>query len=156
VTQALLSQQFDPKRQVQKHVLALPVITTASGLRCCSEGAVSCPQSYVFCTLLSRQSPSRCTQDIQPRAVLAKQRTGHYPSESGCGLCGPEVVKPSRRNLPSAASRPIPLCEHELYFVSQMFQDDWQPRETAVDRAEGTVNNVGLKIYAGEEPERKR
>jgi hypothetical protein len=37
-----------------------------------------------------------------------------------------------------------------------MFQDDWQPRETAVDRAEGTVNNVGLKIYAGEEPERKR
>jgi hypothetical protein len=58
VTQALLSQQYGPKKyvnyQVQIRVFALPTITTASGLRCCSKGAVSCPRSYQFWTLLSR------------------------------------------------------------------------------------------------------
>ncbi|KAK4446912.1 cutinase transcription factor 1 beta [Podospora aff. communis PSN243] len=40
------------------------------------------------------------------------------------------------------------LYEHELYFVAQMFEQNWQPRDTVIDRTEGTVNNVGLKKYA--------
>ncbi|KXX82675.1 Cutinase transcription factor 1 beta [Madurella mycetomatis] len=47
------------------------------------------------------------------------------------------------------------LYEHELYFISQMFEENWQPRDTAIDYAEGTVNNVGLKQYAGD-AERER
>lgn len=41
------------------------------------------------------------------------------------------------------------LYEHELYFIAQMFEETWQPRDTVIDRTEGTVNNVGLKKYAG-------
>ncbi|KAG7290159.1 hypothetical protein NEMBOFW57_000156 [Staphylotrichum longicolle] len=40
------------------------------------------------------------------------------------------------------------LYEHELYFISQMFQENWQPRDTIIDRTEGTINDVGLKRYA--------
>jgi hypothetical protein len=47
------------------------------------------------------------------------------------------------------------LYEHELYFVAQMFEDNWQPRDTEIDRSEGTVGEVGLKIYAGEDTSRK-
>ncbi|KAK0620665.1 hypothetical protein B0T14DRAFT_431637 [Immersiella caudata] len=39
------------------------------------------------------------------------------------------------------------LYEHELYFVAQMFEPNWQPRDTVIDRTEGTVNNVGLKKF---------
>jgi hypothetical protein len=39
------------------------------------------------------------------------------------------------------------LYEHEMYFVAQMFEENWQPRETVVDFDEGTINNVGLKSY---------
>jgi hypothetical protein len=42
------------------------------------------------------------------------------------------------------------LYEHELYFVAQMFEDNWQPRDTIIDRTDGTVNDVGLKVYAGD------
>ena len=41
--------------EVQIHGLALPATRTASGLGCCSKGAVSCPHSSRFWTLLSRQ-----------------------------------------------------------------------------------------------------
>lgn len=40
------------------------------------------------------------------------------------------------------------LYEHELYFVAQMFEPNWQPRDTVIDHMEGTVNNVELKKYA--------
>jgi hypothetical protein len=40
------------------------------------------------------------------------------------------------------------LYEHELYFISQMFEENWQPRETTIDYVDGTVSNVGLKRYA--------
>jgi len=42
------------------------------------------------------------------------------------------------------------LYEHELYFIAQMFEKSWQPRDSVIDRTEGTVNNVGLKKYAGQ------
>ena len=42
------------KNQVQIHVLALLVMATASSRHCCSKGAVFCPYSYQFWTLLSR------------------------------------------------------------------------------------------------------
>jgi hypothetical protein len=58
-----------------------------------------------------------------------------------------DVVKTNRDN---------DLYEHELYFLSQMFEDNWQPRDTAIDHTEGTVNNVGLKKYAGDEEGGKR
>jgi len=29
-----------------------------------------------------------------------------------------------------------------------MFQENWQPRDTTIDRTEGTINDVGLKRYA--------
>lgn len=45
----------------------------------------------------------------------------------------------------------LDLYEHELYFVSQMFEENWQPRDTVVDRTEGTVNDLGMKKYAGDE-----
>ncbi|KAK3365571.1 hypothetical protein B0T24DRAFT_710668 [Lasiosphaeria ovina] len=46
-------------------------------------------------------------------------------------------------------NRQTDLYEHELYFIAQMFEENWQPRDTIIDRTEGTVNNVGLKRYAG-------
>ena len=55
-----MSQQLAIKKksglQVRKHVCALPMITTGFGLRCGSEGAVSCLQSYYIWTLLNRQT----------------------------------------------------------------------------------------------------
>lgn len=30
-----------------------------------------------------------------------------------------------------------------------MFEENWQPRDTVIEYAEGTVNDVGLKQYAG-------
>ncbi|KAH6627534.1 hypothetical protein F5144DRAFT_652459 [Chaetomium tenue] len=53
-----------------------------------------------------------------------------------------EVIKTNRDN---------DLYEHELYFLSQMFEENWQPRDTMVEHTEGTVNNVGLKMYVGDE-----
>ena len=39
------------------------------------------------------------------------------------------------------------LYEDELYFISQMFEDDWQPRESVIDFDDGTINNVPLREY---------
>lgn len=39
------------------------------------------------------------------------------------------------------------LYEDEMYFVSQMFEDDWQPRESVIDFDDGTINNVPLRQY---------
>lgn len=39
------------------------------------------------------------------------------------------------------------LYEDELYFIAQMFEPNWQPRDTVIDFEDGTVNNVGLKKY---------
>jgi len=47
-------------------------------------------------------------------------------------------------------NREMDLYEHELYFVSQMFEESWQPKETIIDRTDGTVNDVGLKRYVGD------
>lgn len=46
-------------------------------------------------------------------------------------------------------NRNMEMYEHELYFIAQMFEDNWQPRDTVIDRTEGTVNNVGLKRFVG-------
>jgi hypothetical protein len=42
------------------------------------------------------------------------------------------------------------LYEDELYFIAQMFEESWQPRDTTIDNTPGTVNDVGLKKYAGQ------
>lgn len=39
------------------------------------------------------------------------------------------------------------LYEDELYFVSQMYEDEWQPRDTVIDYDDGTVNNVPLSEF---------
>ena len=48
------------------------------------------------------------------------------------------------------------LYEHELYFISQMFQENWQPQDTIIDRTEGTINDVGMKMYAGDDGRGKK
>jgi len=40
------------------------------------------------------------------------------------------------------------IYEDELYFISQMFEDDWQPRDSAIEYDDGTVNNVALREEA--------
>ncbi|KAH6839427.1 hypothetical protein B0I37DRAFT_316278 [Chaetomium sp. MPI-CAGE-AT-0009] len=60
---------------------------------------------------------------------------------------GNDVIKTNRDN---------DLYEHELYFVSQMLEDNWQPRDTAIEYTEGTVNNVGLNVYVGDDKGGKR
>jgi hypothetical protein len=37
-----------------------------------------------------------------------------------------------------------------------MFEENWQPRDTIIDRTEGTINDVGMKIFAGDEASGKR
>jgi hypothetical protein len=37
-----------------------------------------------------------------------------------------------------------------------MFEDNWQPRDTVIEHTEGTVNNVGLKMYVGDDEGGKR
>jgi hypothetical protein len=41
----------------------------------------------------------------------------------------------------------ISLYEDELYFISQMYEDDWQPRESVIDFDDGTINGVPLREY---------
>jgi hypothetical protein len=62
-------------------------------------------------------------------------------------LCSANIIKTNAEN---------DLYEHELYFISQMFEENWQPRDTIIDRAEGTINDVGMKIFAGNEVGGKR
>jgi hypothetical protein len=40
------------------------------------------------------------------------------------------------------------LCEDELYFIAQMFEENWRPRSTTMDNTHEsteTVNNVPLR-----------
>ncbi|KAF2092916.1 hypothetical protein NA57DRAFT_49246 [Rhizodiscina lignyota] len=56
-----------------------------------------------------------------------------------------ELVEQKRDDFRIA--KDIGLYEHELYFISQMYEDDWQPREIAIDFDEGTINDVPLREY---------
>jgi len=38
----------------------------------------------------------------------------------------------------------IGLYESEIYFVSQMFEEDWMPRETIIDYDDGTIDGMPL------------
>ncbi|KAK0736477.1 hypothetical protein B0T21DRAFT_288897 [Apiosordaria backusii] len=42
------------------------------------------------------------------------------------------------------------IYEHELYFISQIFEENWQPRDTVIDRMDGTINDVGLQRFSGQ------
>lgn len=42
------------------------------------------------------------------------------------------------------------LYEDDLYFIAQMFEEDWTPRDSYIDFDGGTINNVPLKIYYGD------
>jgi hypothetical protein len=37
-----------------------------------------------------------------------------------------------------------------------MFQENWQPQDTIIDRTEGTINDVGMKMYAGDDGRAKK
>lgn len=39
------------------------------------------------------------------------------------------------------------LYEDDLYFVSQMFEEDWTPRDTVIDYDGGTVADVPLRRF---------
>lgn len=39
------------------------------------------------------------------------------------------------------------LYEDELYFISQMFEEKWTPRETTIDYGDGTIGDFPLKKY---------
>lgn len=41
----------------------------------------------------------------------------------------------------------IDLYEDDLYFVSQMFEEDWTPRDTVIDYDGGTVADVPLRRF---------
>jgi len=43
--------------------------------------------------------------------------------------------------------REISLYEDEMYFISQMYEDGWQPRDSVIDFDEGTINDVPLREY---------
>jgi hypothetical protein len=45
-------------------------------------------------------------------------------------------------------AKDIGLYEDELYFISQMYEDDWQPRDSVIDFDDGTVNDVPLHEYS--------
>lgn len=44
-------------------------------------------------------------------------------------------------------AKEIDLYEDDLYFISQMFEEDWAPRETVIDFEEGTVADVPLRRF---------
>jgi len=39
----------------------------------------------------------------------------------------------------------INLYEDDLYFVSQMFEENWMPRDTIIDYSDETILGVALK-----------
>ena len=43
------------------------------------------------------------------------------------------------------------LYEHDLYFVSQMFEDNWQPRDTRIDFDGGMIYGGPVKKYYTED-----
>jgi hypothetical protein len=48
-------------------------------------------------------------------------------------------------------NKELELCEDELFFVAQMFEEDWKPFSPRVDYVDGTVNNAPLRIYYEDE-----
>jgi hypothetical protein len=42
------------------------------------------------------------------------------------------------------------LYEDDLYFVAQMFENDWTPRDTEIDIDDGTVGDVPLRKFYGD------
>jgi hypothetical protein len=41
----------------------------------------------------------------------------------------------------------LSLYEDDLYFVGQMFEDDWMPRDTVIDYGDETIGGVPLKQF---------
>jgi hypothetical protein len=37
--------------------------------------------------------------------------------------------------------------EDETFFVAQMFEENWQPRDSIIDYDDGTINDVPLRSY---------
>lgn len=44
-------------------------------------------------------------------------------------------------------AKEIDLYEDDLYFISQMFEENWVPRDTVIDFTEGTVADVPLRRF---------
>jgi hypothetical protein len=44
-------------------------------------------------------------------------------------------------------TRKSTMYEDEIYFVSQMFEENWQPRDSVIDYDDGTINDVPLRVY---------
>lgn len=56
-----------------------------------------------------------------------------------------EIVQ--KRAAKSRRTREQAVYEDDLYFVSQMFDESWQPNDTVIDYDDGTIANVPLKQY---------
>jgi hypothetical protein len=42
------------------------------------------------------------------------------------------------------------IYEHPLYWVAQMFEKNWSPRDTVIDYDDGTINDVPLRKWYGD------
>ncbi|KAH8883017.1 hypothetical protein GQ53DRAFT_664708 [Thozetella sp. PMI_491] len=43
--------------------------------------------------------------------------------------------------------RNLELCEHPLYFVSQLYEENWSPRDKVIEYGDATINDVPLAKY---------
>jgi hypothetical protein len=41
----------------------------------------------------------------------------------------------------------LQLYEDDIYFISQLYEEDWQPRDSVIDFDGGTINDVPLREY---------
>jgi hypothetical protein len=44
-------------------------------------------------------------------------------------------------------TREFDLYEDDFYFVSQMFEENWAPRDTIIEYSDETISDVPLKQY---------
>jgi len=91
-----------------------------------------------------------CTKPCNPFTLDWKRR--HTSSFSEMPMADVHFLLKSKEMIQERAdmfrrTREANLYEDELYFVSQMFEDDWQPRDTVIDFDDGTIGGVPLKKY---------
>ena len=73
---------------------------------------------------------------------LVEQRSTSVNIWKKCGMTDPSHIGDRFRT-----AKEISLYEDDIYFISQMYEDGWQPRDSVIDFDEGTINNVPLREY---------
>jgi hypothetical protein len=74
---------------------------------------------------------------------LVEKRSKSFRIRVGERLCVDDNSKGDRFQK----AKDMCIYEDELYFISQMYEEDWQPRESVIDFDDGTINNVPLREY---------